>query len=243
MSLSLNDVIGVNRKHSLNRGRICWWLCLPRTMGGRQWFDLMGKNHAATALMDAASGWRPTSRPGGASHMLFDGVDDLVQTAGAVVHNIGTGGFTVAGWVKPSAAVVTNPLPAGGVFGTLNSRNLLCSMDNTGGGFGFNLFSPYTSGTVLTADVWSRVVALRRGSTLFFYCNGVQSPNTYAVASSFGTSSGVLVGHTSADGAMDGCIDDVTLCSRGWSDAEVLQDYNLSRAGYPGVLLREGDNA
>lgn len=71
----------VDRSAPTARGLIGWWRAMPTLSGGRLWYDLLGRSPGTlTNMTTAGSGWAPTTRPGGAWEVRFDGVNDRVQT-------------------------------------------------------------------------------------------------------------------------------------------------------------------
>jgi hypothetical protein len=208
-------------------------------MGGRQWFDLMGKGHGTLTAMTGANGWRPSTRPGGIGEMVYAAADDFVSTESAVQIGIGTGDFTVASWVRCTSisATLSRPILAFGATATV-----YCGVSSSF--FGIRIIgASLNSGAAIAANVWTRAVVVRTAGTVSYFLNGVKTPTDNANVGSVGNNAVFLIGNDSSGRDFIGGLDDVTVCTRAWSPAEVMQDYNLSRQGYPGVLLREGDHA
>ncbi|MDB5937253.1 MAG: hypothetical protein JWQ01_4597, partial [Massilia sp.] len=221
----------VNRHHPLNAGRRAWWLTLPGLDGGGTWYDLMGLCHAPLNNMDAASGYRGTTRPGGWGHLLFDGVNDFAN-AGSPPALSPTTGLSVAAWVRPTSTPATNAAilkKNGSYILRFGASNALAAFING---------SSIVGGTAPNG-AWSRVVSTYDQVNLKLYVNGLEvATNSLAVAI---TANGnpLSIGATTASAeALPASIDDVSVWGRGLSAAEVFADFMLSRAGYPGVLNR-----
>jgi hypothetical protein len=206
-------------------------------MAGTRWYDLMGKNHTLLSGVDASfAGWRPTTRPGGGGQLVAAAYLSA-YTSAAVKYDIGSGDFTIA-------CAVTGPISNNECAVSLNSGNAAIYASLTGLEFGVKMGgTDRLSGTPLSNDVWYRLVASRRSGTLYMYVNGRVSPNSYAETTSVSDDLLEIGDWGGGSAPFGGSFDDVAVWNRGLSSAEILQDYNLSRAGYPGVLLREGDNA
>jgi hypothetical protein len=230
----------VDRSHPLNRGRISWWLTLPGLEGGRRWLDLMGLNHGTlTNMTTSASGWRGTTRPGGWGHILFDGSDDAVVCPSIAAAN--TPPVSYAAWANLGSLAGNRTIVGGGV-GDLQFRVqsdgaiqwVKQGVANIGG-------SP--AGTVAT-NAWCRVVGTYAASGAYAFHLDGRPVGSGTSAQTLVTTNPVVIGaYTVGTEEFAGALDDVSMWSRVLSAAEVRADYDLSRAGYPGVLRRLGSRA
>ena len=94
----------VRQGHPLNQGCVAWWLTLPHTQGTATWFDLMGTNHGSLVSMgNANNGWRPTHRPGGYGHVLFDGTAGYALCRSSAILS-GKSNWAIAAWVKTTTS-------------------------------------------------------------------------------------------------------------------------------------------
>jgi hypothetical protein len=245
----------VNRVHPLNRGRVAWWLSLPGLMGGRQFFDLMGLNHGTLTSMGTGSGWQGSVR--GCGQLNFDGTNDYVSIPDCPSLNPTI--ITLAATVFDTSAAVDNAYR-----GILMKRNSSLSNQaawafdrqrNADGQsecrFYFNIAGTYniwkSNGLSHAASTVERlVVTYSAAGAPVFYRNGVAASSAVVL----GTGNPSLPANTSVAGwgtyptfnSQDfpwlGWMDDASIWSRPLSAAEVMQDYILSRQGYPGVLNR-----
>lgn len=242
----------IYRGHPLNHGRVSWWLTLPGLEGGKSWHDLLGL--IPGALTNGPS-WGGTTRPGGWGQLNFDGSNDVVYAAGlttsAPAALILPNTVSIAAWVRTAATPANfatiagleyssprgNPFASYKLHSNFNSSQPAFVLGiggtqtalNAGAGFGG-----------LVTGRWYRLVGTYDGATQRLYIDGVQVASQSASGSLAHTSTGpfMIGANAVAAEATNGAIDDVTVWGRALSAAEVRADYDLSRAGYPGVLNR-----
>lgn len=228
--------------HPLNRGRVLWLLTLPQWYGGRQWFDLAGRNHGT---LTNGPLWQP--RAGGHGAVGFDGVNDYVGTSGGFFGSLANKVVTAAAWVNPAGSLTAYQSLFDGTASAGPDRMLSAF-------FGGNANQLYvaiarSSGTAITlstpwvANQWQRLLVACDGTTASVYRNGVLAgAGVGAVGTGFvavNASGWQIGGNPSGGGApLAGGVDDVSVWSRALSPAEVAADYALSRQFYPGVLRR-----
>lgn len=235
----------VSRHHPLNQGKVAWWLTLPEWYGGRQWIDLMSLYPGTLTNMASASvsGWRGTTRPGGWGHLLFDGVDDYVDSGTA---SLTTGEFAVALWAYSAsgAGAALFELKFGGL-GVGLQKSVISGNDLFVFPRGFP--QAYTATQTFVLNQWNHIVLVHHttsfSSALNFtvYCNGTPRSITAFASAGLGYV-GNFVGRQGDGVYFPGQIDDVGIWNRALSDAEVASLYNLSRLGYPGMLNRVNAN-
>lgn len=234
----------INRHHPLNRKRLAWWIALRGLSGGPRFQDLFGFNHGVLTGLGAGYGWQGTTRPGGQGCVSFDGANGhYVNVTTATRFDLGQVPQTVAAWFRTS---YTGDYQA--LFAQDNATNghnqLLLIYPTTG------LLKGYTGGSIISSvagvadGYWHRAVLVFDGaSTQTLYIDGVQVA-TGAAGTNFPSGQNVTIGESGFGGSLffpfKGQIDDVSLWARALSTGEVRADYDLSRAGYPGVLRRIG---
>ena len=249
---AINFADPINRGHPLNRGRVAWWLTLSGGVGGGTWRDITNNKNTGvlTAMGNANNGFRATNRPGGWGNVLFDGTAGYVALGSPSSLNL-LGPMTVAAWVKTtsvgagSKSIISDCNSAGAII------QWLFEINRTAGRFGLAwsnatgsaYATPTDTGTTLVINTWYRLVAVRRGVAgswgIDFYANGVLS-STASDSTNPSAQQGAAIGRAGMFNGnyFPGSIDDATIWNRALSPAEVLQDYNLSQRGYPGVLNR-----
>jgi hypothetical protein len=249
---NLREVLGpmpVNAGHSLNQGRVAWWLVMPNRDGGRSVMDLYGRYSGACTNMDTTTAGlrRGTTRPGGYGQVVLAANGQRVEAADAVGLRLGAAG-SIAIWVN-SRDWSTN----GSDVQLIGKQS---AADSAHCNYRIEYFSGFlflvvgdTSASVNIGPSWSpvdrtwyRIVGTWNATALTLYVNGVQlgtGANSIAPTSTTGV---LQVGNVTAssDTPLFGAWDDASLWNRCLSAAEVKQDYELSRTGYPGVLRYPG---
>jgi hypothetical protein len=119
----------------------------------------------------------------------FDGNNDWLTTASSSVFAFGTGNFTLEAWVYPTASQTDN-----WIIGLYN--NCWLRVGSTGALEFYNSVgsAAITAPSVLPLNTWSHVAAVRNGTTLTLYQNGV-SVASGTVSSSYTTSVACTVGN------------------------------------------------
>lgn len=236
----------LNRAHPLNRGLVARWMALPGWMGGRQFFDLCGLNPGVLTNMTSASvsGWKPTTRPGGYGHLLFDGVDDYVNIARAVVAAGEPLTFTCWAWSATNGGYDTlvdfTTLAAGdkNYYLRRNADNTLgCGVRNSDFGQSGNAVTSTTIGS----GVWYHAAAIFTSTTSrTVYLNaGGAGTNTTTVTVPSGMDHTFIGAYGSSGSPLlftNGRIDDISIYSVAKSAAEVAADYAESLQGRPETL-------
>ena len=158
------------------------------------------------------------SKFGGAS-MAFDGTGDWLIGPANQNAALGTGDFTVEGWLYVTTFSTTTGFQA--IFSNRNSNSTQTSFD-----FGIRNSDRYLyfynrntdASTFSTAglsgtNTWVHVAIARVGSTITFYINGTASGTVSVSTNSFGTSNVIYVGsnfNTTPD-TFNGYIDDLRI--------------------------------
>jgi hypothetical protein len=243
----------VVRSHPLNRGRVAWWLAVPNWMGGKTFPDLCALNPGTLVNMaNANNGWRSTTRQGGLGSVLFDGSAGYIATPSRVGPQ---SAYSAAAWINPATTSGTYIIVDGYAFGDGSFTNGAYTQFFTSGGVFHarihqvqdTTYIGRTTGASTVTAGWSRVLFTWSGGTtnaaITIYINGVRADSADDGAGSFSAPySGVVpfwIGAQDSSGGaafFAGRMDDIPIWSRALSAAEVKQDYDLSRRGYPGVL-------
>ena len=231
----------VNGNSPLSRNLAGWWLCLPGLASGPLFHDLTGKTPLTlTTMNNTSNGWRGSARPGGNSHLLFDGSAGYAKAANTF--GVALGPLTLSMWIYVNSVSMhglfcklggTNNgygMAIGLVDGGSDGNNLMARLD----GIGWAVCSP----GVGTGWVYCTTTFLQGSSTTVqFYVNGkkLTSVNVSAVSASGSFSIGA---DTDGSNPFAGRMDDVRVWNRVLSDGEVWLAYQDSLLGYPTTLNR-----
>jgi len=165
----------VNRAAPLNRGLLGWWMVLPNRLGGggNTFRDLMGRNHGTLTNGPTWSSLRP---PGGFGSLKFTASSShYVSCGSSASHALAGNDFHVGFWVNPNS---------------VSSYQLGIARDDGinrdfGLGYGFTTGKiiyfrglgsfPVIESTnaVVVTGAWNFIEAIRTGSTVRLYRNGV----------------------------------------------------------------------
>jgi Concanavalin A-like lectin/glucanases superfamily len=240
----------VNVSHPLNRGRVAWWLVLPNTYGGENFYDLIGLNQGIlTAMGNSSNGWRSNQMGGTAGSLLFDGSAGYisVNNSPSLSPNLG---LTVLAWINPSSignssaypeivcksAAASWTSPYADYCLRINGLQSWVEASVNNPGNAANITGPSPR---LSVGKLYRVGMTFDGSTLKLYING--SIEALASISTSINQSGrpLFIGARQGPGEFfSGYLNDVAIYSRALSAQEMSEDYELSKRGYPGVLNR-----
>ena len=177
--------------------------------------------------------WTPAGRHGGA--LVFDGDDDKVEAPGGPSLDLTTG-FTLEGWVYPTASNLT-----WSVIRRAGIGNMAYTLQLTGGSrYPYVYFTTSTGPhslinyTAVPLNAWTHVAATWDGTTVRFYQNGV-ALDTYGVTGTLIPSASFQpldVGWGPGQ-AFAGRLDDVRIYSRALSESEVATDMDAPAEGEP----------
>ena len=99
----------------------------------------------------------------------FNGSGDYITLPSSGIFNFGTGDFTIECWINPSRLVSSQAI-AGSSYGTTGGTLYLLNDTVV---FNTNLSNAQTpAGSLLTGE-WAHIAAVRSGSTLTIYINGI----------------------------------------------------------------------
>jgi hypothetical protein len=189
------------------------------TDGSTTFTDNSNTGHTVTAVADAQID-TAAYKFGGASG-LFDGINDLLDAPASAEFNIGTGNFTLEGWVKTATAALvggysvrlfkTDGPTASGTSGTLQ-----VFLNSAGGVLRIYDASGIDSSgsTDLTDDVWHHWAFSRVGTALKGFVDGDQEisiTSSLNITANSATPRPRLCGNAAGQGTFTGHIDDFRL--------------------------------
>lgn len=157
--------------------------------------------------------------------LSFDGVDDYVDAGDP--YNFGTGDFSVSAWVY--ATNVTNFKPIIAFYDIGGNRGW--EIEDIGA---LNWIDFVTSSnqrarsTMMTRNTWHHVVAIRNGSTMSMYVDGVKGSDTTA-SDNVDTQTNSKLSFGGWNYSWSGKIDEVRIYNRALSADEVKQLYNMGK--------------
>lgn len=229
----------VNPTAPLNRGRIIWFLNLPKNRGSSRFHDFYGLQ---ASLFNGAS-WSGLSRPSGHGSLSFDGtndyalypatggrvlVDGLTEMSAAVSFRTEVG--------QASTALVSIPETSAGSTGVLiycvSTSSIGIYIQATGSDAVLA-----TSGVTYQDGNWHRLLMTYSvmGNFCRLYYDGILHTQTPGLSSIDidAASNELNIGRFGTLGwHFNGQLDDVCVWNRGLSNSEAWQDYRASTTGY-----------
>jgi hypothetical protein len=202
--------------------------------GSTTWFDKSGNGYNGTLTNG------PTFNTGSLGSIVFDGVDDYVQTSTLVVPS--TGAFTLGFFYK-----ITNSTNRGGLFERKNGDPYNGVSLGQGGDnnwvFTVSSTSDFNnrlsvSATYPTLNVWYCDVGVYNGTdTVSFYRNGVLIGSSTGVTqgnlNTQGTRDNLLIfKRDNSSGTISGNVSQTFIYNRALSTSEVQQNFNATRARF-----------
>ena len=211
---------------------------------GTTWTDLSGYGYNGTLTNG------PVFRTGNGGAIAFDGTNDYVTFGDITSTDFGIGDFTVSCWVfLPSGMVENNNFFKGivvkkganaanagyGIYYNTGQKKFLWSTAD-----GTSAYERYSTNTwVNLLDSWSNIVMVRQSGATnngHFYVNSViESIASSVVMCNVNNDYNLLVGGSSTlyvDYFLQGSVSLVQIYNRALSAAEVLQNYNATRARF-----------
>jgi hypothetical protein len=217
--------------HSLNRGRLAWWLGLPEIDRGPKWYDLMGQYHCT---LTSGASW--INLPSGiGSGVTSPGVSSSVGSCPQMYR--GTTNWTMAASFILTS-ISSNPLL---IYNGNDLEGYGISVNTTSNKIGalYGGVAWYSTGISPVIGTPYRLLAANNAGTLTIFVNGIQG---YSGTGTPRTPSAGLFGlgcePTNGGRGLPGSMWDASFWNRGLSPVEAEQDFILSQQGYPGVLNR-----
>jgi len=129
----------------------------------------------------------------GGSSMAFDGTgDDLVLPSTENV-KLGTGDFTIEGWIYPNVVNITYQYIFYGPSGPPSTLQVLLNNAT------FYLWNVLSHQTAVSATAWSHIAIVRSAGSISLYLNGVKSSSSYSYTGAVTVSN---IGYASLNGYM-----------------------------------------
>lgn len=233
----------VNRNHSLNRGKVGWWLTLPDLSGGSKWYDLMGLTPGTlNGFSTVSTGWKSSPRSGSYGHLLFDGASYVDCGSADTRFDFTTGNFSVSFWINIST-FSNSPVIID--RGTYTTNGWYIYSPGTGA-LEFHCESSGVDGMVTTGsgalvtNTWQHFTVVRTGTTTAqIYRNGILLSTSGSIANCASCNTGLLFGrYVTSSNFVNGAMDDISIWNRALSATEVAELYQISRSGYGDMLNR-----
>ena len=194
-------------------------------------FDMSGKGNTGTMTSMSTSTTPVAGKFGQA--FKFDGVDDYVSMGTSATYGFTSSDFSASAWIYS-----TNLTPTGQIVGRYSNSNDGWSLYQRGSSNQI-AFRTAQSGAVqqtnsnaIQTNKWYHVAAVRKGSSVSIYINGVYSVSSAGThidpAFNAGRNSIIGLGGTSNQ-YFPGLIDDVRIYNRVLSAGEVQKLYGLGR--------------
>lgn len=190
--------------------------------GSTTWFDKSGNAYNGTLTNG------PTFNSANGGSIVFDGIDDYVQTNYSGI--LGTNPRTFSVWFKPDTSQNRNLLG----YGALSSHNMW-DIVLYEGNVGIHLYSSGAeAGTPYTVGNWQNITFTYTHPTIKSYMNGVYK-NSYTsntINTLIGDNLSIAKGAYSSYFYFDGNIPSIQIYNRELTAAEVLQNFNALRGRF-----------
>lgn len=236
----------INPNHNLSTGLICWLLCVPNLMGGRNFYDIATLNSVQLTSMSAfGNGWRPPRRTGGFGTLLFGGSPAYAVGTNNAFGDL-PGNMSLSLWINPLAAATRSRI-IGRAQGTLLQQYYVeigSTVNKITTGWG-NVDQLISNGS-LNSGTWYHIIFTRSGVpgnwSTSLYINGILDKMVTGIATAPSQPNlSLTLSRRSADTSgleYNGYIDDIRLYTRAISSIEANQIYTNSLIGYPDILNR-----
>lgn len=238
MDAPVDWVCPVNWMHSLNRGLVSWFLCVPGATGGKTWPDLC-RNHTATLTnMDPQLDWALNRRQGGWGCLDFDGSNDYVQTT--IVRPTPTDNFTWSAWCKMDGSANTpDQKTIVGARTSSGTLEIILYQERDGVLQVQTEAATSSFGVSISFGAWAQYVMSWDGTTMRGYKNGTIAPSTATPTWGITLSANLQIGAqgTTFD-ELFGQMDDVRIYNRCLSSLEIKSLYEISQQYNHGLLNR-----
>jgi hypothetical protein len=188
---------------------------------GSTWLDVSGNANNGTLTNG------PTFDSGNGGSVVFDGVDDLIQTNFGNVYNVFTNNLTVSAWVKSDTTSGQRMWLDVGSNGT-NQRFYSSIVTANRSDFGIQS-SGWVSGIPVNTNWHHQTLVMNNGIALY-YDNGIQVQSKNYT--SYTLPSNIRLGGRGSSFQWEGKINNFKIYNRLLSAAEVLQNYNATKSRF-----------
>ena len=197
---------------------------------GTAWTDTVGSNNGTLTN-------GPTFSSDNGGSIVFDGTNDYVEIPDSSDWDFGTGNFAIELFVKADSVSGTRPLlsvrqAGSGGWGVYFASNVVTFYSDSGSVFNYST----SSNSFSTTGVWRHVVVTRVGNTFTTYIDGVSKGTGTSTNSIDNSANDVLtIGKVWPSGMtyFDGSISNLKIYKgKGFTAAEVLQNYNATKGRY-----------
>jgi len=192
--------------------------------GSTTWRDLTATNNNGTLTNG------PTFSSTNLGSIVFDGVDDYVNTSITTTYN----NFTIGVWFKQvgNAIGYQRLLDKNYILGFWIGRN--AGVANSWGGGVLESGPPYGRFITLTDGNWHYIVSKREGSIHTIYGDGITNNISGSVSSAALSNKNITIGRSDepALDSMNGNIASIQIYNRALSESEILQNYNALKSRF-----------
>jgi hypothetical protein len=193
---------------------------------GTTWGDLTTNNNNGSLVNG------PTYSSANGGSIVFDGVDDKVQTS----YGPQLGDFTVIAWFRSTGGIldynrIVDTDYISGLWIGRNSTNV-----NSWGGGVLESSAPYGRYITLTDNQWHMITSRRQGTTHTIYGDDTTNSTSGTVSATQLSATAIAFGAWSSVGVpsqrLTGNIAVIQLYNRALSAQEVLQNYNAQKSRF-----------
>ena len=207
--------------------------------GSTTWKDLSGNNNSGSLVNG------PTFNSANLGSIVFDGVDDYVNTN--YTTPIGTGGFTYSMWIRFTTSQLSAIIVKRIGDPTYEQFSLFIAGDNGGNTPGTKLavndVKSLSLNRLLISDgsyndgMYHNLVATRTSTTTNLYIDGVLLKTSTSAEIDLSVASKLFIGRSGNDQTVggipfNGSMSNVSMYNRTLSASEVLQNYNAQKSRY-----------
>ena len=200
-------------------------------ISGTSWNDVGGKNSVTLAAF-------PTYSTANNGSILFNGTTQSASVATGV-GSMGTGNWTISCWWKSNGAQSSYVTIIGqGFTGSTSNGSWAFKVSHGSGDFNFTYCTPGIVDNLSTNnpndDIWHNLVAIRSGTSLILYKDGVSVKSiTLPGGQTFGTGAITYIGYNPRDNAyLKGYLANLTIHNVAWTTAQLTANFNAQRTRY-----------
>lgn len=222
-----------NMSHHLNIGKILWWMITPNTYGMGKVFDLMNNNHGNLIQGAGNTGIQfasPTQQRA-YGRLVSDGNGYVSTNKGGTLPNK----FTISFWFNVNFNAQFRGLFDWAIDKDDSNTQIVFHSRSTTA-LGWVLFNT-ASNTFTNTAGWHHTAIVYNGTVHTTYYDGIQQSTMSATFTTETNGTTILFG-SGYNTPIVGSYDNLQIWNRPLSPAEVVKDYGLYKAGFPGVLYR-----